>query len=114
MPTPAEAAAPAAATPPPATPPLPSTSSAETILSRGQAAFDRGDYPEAIRRAKEATAMGAAVPGHLLVADSYYHLQRFADALREYEAALALEPSNALAKRGRELATKAAATEASH
>jgi serine/threonine-protein kinase len=93
-------AAPAGAPAPPA--------SADAILARGQSAFDRGNYAEAIRRAKEATAIGAAVPGHLLIADSYYHLQRYADALREYEAALALEPSNALAKRGRELATKAA------
>jgi hypothetical protein len=97
--------------PPPASPPPRPTPSptAEDILARGQAAFDRGYYPEAIRRAKEAMAAGAAVPGHLLVADSFYHLQRYADALREYEAALALEPSNALARRGRELASHAAA-----
>jgi serine/threonine protein kinase len=85
------------------------TPAAEAILARGQAAFDRGNYPEAIRRAKEAMAAGAAVPGHLLVGDAYYHLQRYADALREYEATLALEPSNALARRGRELAGHAAA-----
>jgi tetratricopeptide (TPR) repeat protein len=82
--------------------------SADEILARGQTAFDRGNYPEAIRRAKEAMAAGAAVPGHLLLADAYYPLQRYADALREYQATLALEPSNALARRGRELAEKAA------
>jgi hypothetical protein len=99
--------APAAAAPnAPAAPPTP-----DAILARGQVAFDRGNYAEAIRRAKEAMAVGAAVPGHLLVADSYYHLQRYADALREYEAALALEPSNALARRGRELASRAAAAD---
>jgi serine/threonine protein kinase len=81
---------------------------ADAILARGQAAFDRGNYPEAIRRAKEAMAAGAAVPGHLLVGDAYYHLQRYADALKEYEATLALEPSNPLARRGRELASRAA------
>jgi serine/threonine protein kinase len=108
----APAAAPESAPPDAAAKAAPAPSapaaSADAILARGQAAFDRGNYAEAIRRAKEATAIGAAVPGHLLIADSYYHLQRYADALREYEAALALEPSNALAKRGRELATKAA------
>jgi len=83
----------------------------DAILSRGQAAFDRGNYPEAIRRAKEAMAAGAAVPGHLLVGDAYYHLQRYADALKEYEATLALEPSNPLARRGRELASRAAASQ---
>jgi tetratricopeptide (TPR) repeat protein len=87
----------------------PAIDSSEAILARGQAAFDRGNYPEAIRRAKEAMAAGAAVPGHLLVGDAYYHLQRYADALREYQAALALEPSNSLARRGRELAERAAA-----
>jgi eukaryotic-like serine/threonine-protein kinase len=94
--------APPAAAAPPTPPPTP-----EQILARGQTAFDRGNYPEAIRRAKEAMALGAAVPGHLLLADAYYHLQRYADALREYQSTLALEPSNALARRGRELAERA-------
>jgi serine/threonine protein kinase len=107
--TAAAAEAPAPATPHAPANVAPAPPTAEAILARGQTAFDRGNYAEAIRRAKEATAVGAAVPGHLLVADSYYHLQRYADALREYEAALALEPSNALARRGRELASKAAA-----
>ncbi len=100
----------------PAAPPIaaksvpPDSSSVEAILGRGQAAFDRGNYPEAIRRAREAIAAGGAVSGHLLVADAYYHLQRYSDALKEYEVTLALEPSNALARRGRELAGRAAAS----
>jgi serine/threonine protein kinase len=101
-----KAVAAAKAPTPDVTPPSPS---AAEILTRGQAAFDHGNYPEAIRRAKEAIAAGAPVAGHLLVADAYYHLQRYADALREYEATLAVEPANALARRGRELAQKAAA-----
>jgi serine/threonine protein kinase len=119
-PSPGTAAPPAAdgtAAPPPTAGPAPahpiSSSSAEAILARGQAAFDRGNYPEAIRRAKEAMTAGAAVAGHLLVADSYYHLQRFADALREYEATLSLEPSNALARRGRELAARSVSSDSS-
>jgi hypothetical protein len=90
-------------------PPPRGSESPERVLTRGQAAFDRGNYAEAIRRGKEAIAGGAAVPGHLLIGDAYYHLQRYADALREYQATLALEPSNALARRGRELAERAAA-----
>jgi serine/threonine protein kinase len=105
------AAAPTAAAPSPAPTAAPAPpSTADQTLARGQAAFDRGNYAEAIRRAKEAIAAGGAVPGHLLVADSYYHLQRYADALKEYEATLALEPSNALARRGRELSARAAAS----
>jgi tetratricopeptide (TPR) repeat protein len=99
--------------PPPATPPI-APPTPDEILARGQTAFDRGNYPEAIRRAKEAMALGAAVPGHLLLADAYYHLQRYADALREYQATLALEPSNALARRGRELAEHASTAESGH
>ncbi|HTA18074.1 MAG TPA: protein kinase, partial [Polyangia bacterium] len=102
--------------PAPAAPPVAAktvavdSSSVDAILGRGQAAFDRGNYPEAIRRAREAIAAGGAVSGHLLVADAYYHLQRYSDALKEYEVTLALEPSNALARRGRELAARAAAS----
>jgi tetratricopeptide (TPR) repeat protein len=104
------ASASGAAPAPAAAPATPAAPSPDAILARGQSAFDRGNYPEAIRRAKEAMAIGAAVPGHLLIADSYYHLQRYADALREYEAALALEPANALARRGRELASSRASS----
>ena len=77
---------------------------AEGILTRGQAAFDRGDYPEAVRRGREAIAAGGALGGHLLVGDAYYRLERFPDALREYQAALALDPGNASIKRRRDLA----------
>jgi serine/threonine protein kinase len=75
-------------------------------LSRGQMAFDRGDYPEAVRRGREAIAAGAEVPGRLLIGDAYYRLDRFRDALREYDAALALEPTSASIRRRRDLAEK--------
>ena len=81
---------------------------AEEILGRGQSAFDRGDYPEALRRGREAIAAGGALRGHLLVGDAYYRLERFPDALREYQAALALDPGNPSIKRRRDLAEKAA------
>jgi serine/threonine protein kinase len=82
----------------------PSAGAADDILGRGQAAFDRGDYPEAVRRGREAIAAGGALGGHLLVGDAYYRLERFPDALREYQAALALDPGNASIKRRRDLA----------
>ena len=79
---------------------------AAAIVRRGQAAFDRGDYPEAVRRGREAIAAGAALGGRLLIGDAYYRLERFADALREYQAALALDPAEhvdpATARSGRE------------
>jgi eukaryotic-like serine/threonine-protein kinase len=76
------------------------------ILSRGQMAFDRGDYPEAVRRGREAIAAGAEIKGRLLIGDAYYRLERFRDALREYDAALALDPTNAGVRRRRDLAEK--------
>ena len=87
--------------------PMPAAA-AEEILGRGQSAFDRGDYPEALRRGRETIAAGGALRGHLLVGDAYYRLERFPDALREYQAALALDPGNASIKRRRDLAEKAA------
>jgi len=84
------------------------TSGADGILQRGQAAFDRGDYPEALRRGREAIAAGGPLGGHLLAGDAYYRLERFPDALREYQAALAMDPANASIKRRRDLAEKGA------
>ncbi len=80
---------------------------AEALLHRGESAFDRGDYPEAIRSGRQAIAAGAAARGHLLVGDAYYRLDRFIDAKREYEATLELEPTNAAARRRLELADPA-------
>jgi hypothetical protein len=85
----------------------PGAAPADAILGRGQTAFDRGDYPEAVRRGREAIAAGGALGGHLLVGDAYYRLERFPDALREYQAALALDPANSSIKRRRDLAEKA-------
>jgi eukaryotic-like serine/threonine-protein kinase len=84
----------------PATPP-------DAVLARGQAAFEHGDYPEAIRRGREAVAAGAAVGGRLLVGDAYYRLDRYADAMREYQSVLATDPGNTTARRRLDLAQRA-------
>ena len=81
---------------------------AAPVIARGQSAFDRGDYPEAVRRGREAIAAGDALGGRLLIGDAYYRLERFADALREYQAALALDPANPAIRRRRDLADHAA------
>jgi serine/threonine protein kinase len=81
-------------------------SDASATLIRGQLAFDRGDYPEAVRRGREAIAAGAELSGRLLVGDAYYRLERYRDALREYDAALVLDPNNAGTRRRRDLAEK--------
>ncbi len=78
------------------------------LLSRGQTAFDRGDYKEAIRRGHEAINAGAEVGGRLLIGDAYLQLERYQDALHEYDAALALDPGDSSARRRRELALEKA------
>ena len=78
------------------------------LLSRGQTAFDRGDYKEAIRRGQAAINAGAEVGGRLLIGDAYLQLERYQDALREYNAALALDPGDSSARRRRELALEKA------
>ncbi|HVY38661.1 MAG TPA: tetratricopeptide repeat protein, partial [Polyangia bacterium] len=79
-----------------------------TLLSHGQTAFDRGDYKEAIRRGREAIAAGAAVGGRLLIGDAYLQLERYQEAVQEYDAALALDPGDSSARRRRELALEKA------
>jgi serine/threonine protein kinase len=77
------------------------------LLEEGQAAFNKGSYAEALRRAHEAlNAGGAPVGAHVLLGDVYYHTERYAEALREYQAALKLDPENPIANRGRELASR--------
>jgi serine/threonine-protein kinase len=78
------------------------------ILDRGQSAFDRGDYQEAIRQGRQAIAAGAEVNGRLLVGDVYFHLERYREAVREYNAALARDPGDASARRRRDLAQEKA------
>jgi serine/threonine protein kinase len=89
---------------------LPPTSLADTtaILNRGQSAFDRGDYQEAIRQGRQAIAAGAEINGRLLVGDVYFHLERYREALREYNAAVARDPTDTSARRRRDLAREKA------
>jgi len=89
---------------------LPAASLADTsaILGRGQSAFDRGDYQEAIRQGRQAIAAGAEINGRLLVGDVYFYLERYREALREYNAAVARDPSDSSARRRRDLAREKA------
>jgi hypothetical protein len=91
-------------------PPMPRASLADTaaILTRGQTAFDRGDYQEAIRQGRQAIAGGAEINGRLLVGDVYFYLERYREALREYNAAVARDPSDTSARKRRDLAREKA------
>jgi serine/threonine protein kinase len=92
-----------------AAPALPASLADTTaILDRGQSAFDRGDYQESIRQGRQAIAAGAEINGRLLVGDVYFHLERYREALREYNAAVARDPTDAAARRRRDLAREKA------
>jgi tetratricopeptide (TPR) repeat protein len=88
--------------------PLANLEATDAILARGQRAFDRADYTEAVRRGREAVSAGAVAAGHLLAGDAYYRLERYDDAVREYDAVLLVEPTNSSAKRRRSLAQQRA------
>ena len=80
--------------------------SAADLTAKGRAAFAQGDFPEAIRLGRSAISSGAALEGHLLLGDAFYKMNRFSDALREYDAATRIAPSSAQAQRGHELAAR--------
>jgi serine/threonine protein kinase len=94
----------------PSAPPMPRASLADTtaILTRGQTAFDRGDYQEAIRQGRQAIVAGAEINGRLLVGDVYFYLERYREALREYNAAVARDPLDTSARKRRDLAREKA------
>jgi len=94
-----------AASPPP---PLTDTdrATAAELTAKGRAAFARADFPDAIRLGRAAIASGAALEGHLLLGDAFYKMNRFSDALREYDAATRIAPSSVQAQRGHELAAR--------
>ena len=47
--------------------------------------------------------------GRLLIGDAYLQLERYQEAVQEYDAALALDPGDSSARRRRELALEKAA-----
>jgi len=78
-------------------------------LARGRMAFAKGNFPEAVRLGRAILAAGAegnAVGAHLLLGDAFYKMERFGDALSEYDAVLSLSPSHAQARRGHDLALR--------
>jgi len=104
--------APAAASPraikaaAPAVPAAIDRAAAADATAKGRAAFARGDFPEAIRLGRAAITAGAALDGHLLLGDAFYKMNRFSDALREYDTASRIAPASVQAQRGHELAAR--------
>jgi serine/threonine protein kinase len=71
------------------------------LFASAQDAFAEGHLAETIRRAKAAANAGAGAEAHVLLGDAYVRLERYPDAVKAYDAALALDPENGPAARGR-------------
>ena len=68
------------------------------LLGIGQVAFQKQDYPEAVRRAKQGAGAGAGVSAHVLLGDAYFKLKDFRSAKKAYGDALRLDPNNKAAR----------------
>ena len=90
---------------PRATGPGPARDSPDPV-ARGRVAFAKGNFGEAVRLGRTALATGDGLGGHLLLGDAFYKMERFTEAVHEYDAALKAAPGNPLARRGRELAAR--------
>jgi tetratricopeptide (TPR) repeat protein len=71
----------------------------EEILRSAYELFDDGHVAEAQDCARRAIAAGAGAPGHLLLGSIYLNRGRLADAERELETAVRLNPRDAQASR---------------
>lgn len=71
---------------------------------RGQAAFERGDYPTALREFSQVLALGgAASDAYVDRGRAYAELGLYAEALEDFQTALAMKPNDfrAIGQRGR-------------
>jgi len=68
------------------------------LTGLGEVAFQRGNYPEALKLAKRASDGGGGVGAKVLVANCYYKLKRWDDAIAEYNDILRLSPGNGEAR----------------
>ena len=68
------------------------------LTGLAEVAFQRGTYPEALKLAKRASDGGGGVVAKVLVANCYYRLKRWDDAIAEYSDVLRLSPGNGEAR----------------
>jgi serine/threonine protein kinase len=87
--------------PPPSAPlhpnsPTLATASAATIMDAAETAYERKDFPEAIRLGRQAVAAGVGAHAHTLLGNAYYLSEKFPEAEKEYALALKLAPADTL------------------
>jgi serine/threonine-protein kinase len=84
------------APPPPADP----AATAEALLAKGEAEFQRADFTQAIFDGKAALRLGAGARAHLLIAKSHLRGEEPEEAAQAYAEVLKLDPGNDAARKG--------------
>jgi hypothetical protein len=81
-------------------------SSAEDLMERAETAYQARRLLEAMHAARAAVKVTPSLNARLLLGKIYLHMERYREALQEYDAALDLSPSDPAATKGRELAAR--------
>jgi serine/threonine-protein kinase len=76
------------------------------LVGLAEISFQEKKYAEAAKSAQMAASSGGGVRARVLQGDANFRLNRFKDAAKAYEDALKLDPANASAKSGLQLANK--------
>jgi serine/threonine-protein kinase len=71
-----------------------------------EVAFQRGNFADAVRLAQHAVEVGGAVGAKLVLGNAYFKLGKYAEAIQQYRAVLALDAHNAEARAFLEAAQK--------
>jgi serine/threonine protein kinase len=65
-------------------------------LSLARHAFNARDWPRALTEGKSAVAAGGGAEAHALMGNTYFKMGQFAEAVKAYSKAVALDPKNML------------------
>ncbi len=64
------------------------------LTGLGEVAFQRGNYPEAVRLGRRAVEAGGGVAAKMVLGNSYFKLKKFDEAIDEYREVLKLDSSH--------------------
>jgi serine/threonine protein kinase len=76
------------------------------LVGLAEISFQEKNYTQAVKSAQLAAERGGGVRARVLQGDANFRLNHFKEAAQAYEAALKLDPANASAKSGLQLANK--------
>jgi serine/threonine-protein kinase len=76
------------------------------LVALAEISFQEKNYAQAVKSAQLAAERGGGVRARVLQGDAHFRLNHFKDAVKAYEEALKLDPTNASAQSGLALANK--------